>query len=70
MRFYKCFDYLHDISNKLNNTLYTAIALFPYTFLHMDRAIEELTEVMIRSLSRAVASKPSLQPAVEKALEV
>ncbi len=44
--------------------------LFPYTFLHMDRAIEELTEVMIRSLSRAVASKPSLQPAVEKALEV
>ena len=37
--------------------------------LHMGRDIQELTEVMIRSLSRAVASKPSAQPATRRALE-
>ncbi|MGI9293192.1 MAG: TetR/AcrR family transcriptional regulator [Pseudomonadales bacterium] len=34
--------------------------------LHMGRDIEELAEVMIRSLSRAVATTPSTQPAMRR----
>ena len=37
--------------------------------LHMGRDIEELAEVMIRSLNRAVASKPSVQPATTRVAE-
>jgi hypothetical protein len=35
----------------------------------MGRDIEELAEVMIRSLSRAVASTPSAQPATQTVQE-
>lgn len=37
--------------------------------LHMGRDVEELAEVMIRSLGRAVASKPSAQPATARVAE-
>ena len=49
--------------------LHGIISLHLSDKLHMGRNIEELAEVMIRSLSRAVASKPSAQPAARRVLE-
>ncbi|MFT7286894.1 MAG: AcrR family transcriptional regulator [Halieaceae bacterium] len=49
--------------------LHGIISLHLSDKLHMGRGIEELSEVMIRSLSRAVASKPAAQPAARRALE-
>jgi AcrR family transcriptional regulator len=49
--------------------LHGIISLHLSDKLHMGRDIEELAEVMIRSLSRAVASKPSAQPAARRVLE-
>jgi AcrR family transcriptional regulator len=49
--------------------LHGIISLHLSDKLHMGRNIEELAEVMIRSLSRAVASKPSAQPAARRGLE-
>ena len=49
--------------------LHGIISLHLSDKLHMRRDIEELAEVMIRSLSRAVASKPSAQPAARRVLE-
>ena len=49
--------------------LHGIISLHLSDKLHMGRNIEELAEVMIRSLSRAVASKPSPQPAARRGLE-
>ena len=49
--------------------LHGIISLHLSDKLHMGRNIEELAEVMIRSLSRAVASKPSEQPAARRVLE-
>ena len=49
--------------------LHGIISLHLSDKLHMGRNIEELAEVMIRALSRAVASKPSAQPAARRVLE-
>jgi AcrR family transcriptional regulator len=49
--------------------LHGIISLHLADKLHMGRDIDELAEVMIRSLSRAVASKPSAQPAARRFLE-
>ena len=49
--------------------LHGVISLHLSDKLHMGRNIDELAEVMIRSLSRAVASKPSTQPATRRVLE-
>jgi DNA-binding protein YbaB len=49
--------------------LHGIISLHLSDKLHMGRDIEELAEVMIRSLSRAIASTPSAQPAANRVLE-
>jgi AcrR family transcriptional regulator len=49
--------------------LHGIISLYLSDKLHMGRDIEELAEVMIRSLSRAVASTPSAQPATQRVQE-
>lgn len=49
--------------------LHGIISLHLSDKLHMGRDIEELAEVMIRSLSRAIASTASSQPATQRALE-
>ncbi len=49
--------------------LHGIISLHLADKLHMGRDINELAEVMIRSLSRAVASEPSPQPATRRVLE-
>lgn len=49
--------------------LHGIISLHLSDKLHMGRDIEELTEVMIRSLSRSVASTPSAQAAADRVLE-
>lgn len=49
--------------------LHGIISLYLSDKLHMGRDIEELTEVMIRSLSRSVASTPSAQAAADRVLE-
>ena len=49
--------------------LHGIISLHLSDKLHMGRGIEELSEVMIRSLSRAVASKPSAQAATRRVPE-
>jgi AcrR family transcriptional regulator len=59
----------NNITHVLWAGLHGIISLHLADKLHMGRDIEELTEVMIRSLSRAVASKPSAQPATRRALE-
>ena len=49
--------------------LHGIISLYLSDKLHMGRNIEELAEVMIRSLSRAIASTPSAQAATDRVLE-
>lgn len=49
--------------------LHGIISLYLSDKLHMGRDIDELAEVMIRSLSRSVATNPSEQPATERVLE-
>jgi AcrR family transcriptional regulator len=49
--------------------LHGIISLHLADKLHMGRDIDELAEVMIRSLSRAVAEKPSTQAATRRGLE-
>jgi len=49
--------------------LHGIISLYLSDKLHMGRDIEELAEVMIRSLSRAVAGTPSVQPAARRVLK-
>jgi AcrR family transcriptional regulator len=49
--------------------LHGIISLYLSDKLHMGRDIEELAEVMIHSLSRAVASTPSAQPATQRVQE-
>ena len=49
--------------------LHGIISLHLSDKLHMGRDIQELAEVMIRSLSRSIASTPSAQPATTRVLE-
>ena len=49
--------------------LHGIISLHLSDKLHMGRDIHELAEVMIRSLSYAIASTPSAQPATNRVLE-
>jgi hypothetical protein len=51
------------------HVLWAGISLHLADKLPMGRDINELAEVMIRSLGRAVASKPSPQPATSRVLE-
>jgi hypothetical protein len=37
--------------------------------LHMGRNIEELTEVMVRALSRSISTAPSSEPAARRITE-
>ena len=45
------------------------VSLYLSGKLHSGREIEEMTEVMVRSLARAVASKPSAKPAARRIRE-
>ncbi len=49
--------------------LHGLISLHLSDKLHMGRSIDELAEVMLRSLTRAVATKPSTQPATRRVME-
>ncbi len=49
--------------------LHGLISLHLSDKLHMGRSIDELAEVMLRSLTRAVATKPSRQPAARRIME-
>ncbi len=49
--------------------LHGLISLHLSNKLHMGRDIEELAEVMVRSLGQAVATKPSAQPAARRVKE-
>ena len=49
--------------------LHGLVSLYLSDKLLMGRGIDELTEVMIRSLSRAVATQPSTQAATARVLE-
>ena len=49
--------------------LHGLISLYLSDKLHMGRDIEELAQVMVRSLGRAVASRPSTQPAAARIME-
>jgi AcrR family transcriptional regulator len=49
--------------------LHGLISLYLSGKLHMGREIEELTEVMVRSLGRAVATSPSELPATRRVTE-
>ena len=50
--------------------LHGLISLYLSGKLHMGRDIEELIEVMVRSLGRAVATSPSAQPATRRTKEL
>jgi hypothetical protein len=49
--------------------LHGLISLHLSDKLHMGRSIDELAEVMLRSLTRAVATEPSRQPATRRIME-
>ncbi len=49
--------------------LHGLISLHLSDKLHMGRSIDELAEVMLRSLTRAVATRPSSQPATRRVME-
>jgi AcrR family transcriptional regulator len=49
--------------------LHGLISLHLSDKLHMGRSIDELAEVMLRSLTRAVATRPSRQPATRRIME-
>jgi AcrR family transcriptional regulator len=49
--------------------LHGLISLHLSNKLHMGRNIDELTEVMLRSLTRAVATRPSKQAATRRVME-